>query len=43
MQIANMLFLDAPAGTGFSYATSEPYNSDSKTAQDTVKFLIEAS
>ncbi|XP_063940035.1 serine carboxypeptidase-like 2 [Daucus carota subsp. sativus] len=40
-KIANMLFLDAPAGTGFSYATSEPYNSDSKTAQDTVKFLIE--
>lgn len=40
-KIANMLFLDAPAGTGFSYATSEPYNSDTKTAHDTVKFLIE--
>ncbi|KAK1356946.1 hypothetical protein POM88_050202 [Heracleum sosnowskyi] len=42
-KVANMLYLDTPAGTGFSYATSELYNSDTKMARDTANFLIEAS
>ncbi|KAL0334949.1 UNVERIFIED_CONTAM: Serine carboxypeptidase-like 1 [Sesamum radiatum] len=40
-KIANIIFIDSPVGTGFSYAnTSQPYNnSDSKSAQYNYSFL----
>ncbi|KAK4401745.1 Serine carboxypeptidase-like 18 [Sesamum angolense] len=40
-KIANIIFIDSPAGTGFSYAnTSQAYNnSDSKSAQYNYSFL----
>ncbi|KAL6552545.1 hypothetical protein OROHE_007909 [Orobanche hederae] len=40
-KIANIVFIDSPAGTGFSYAnTSEDhYTSDTKSAKDNYKFL----
>ena len=39
-KIANMVFLEAPAGVGFSKTdTSIPYNDD-KTATDSMQFLI---
>ncbi|KAL0422542.1 UNVERIFIED_CONTAM: Serine carboxypeptidase-like 19, partial [Sesamum latifolium] len=39
--IANIIFIDSPAGTGFSYATtSQGYiNSDNKTAEYNYSFL----
>ncbi|KAL0356913.1 UNVERIFIED_CONTAM: Serine carboxypeptidase-like 18, partial [Sesamum calycinum] len=40
-KIANIIFIDSPVGTGFSYAnTSQPYNnSDTKSAQYNYSFL----
>ncbi|CAO2817846.1 unnamed protein product [Amaranthus hypochondriacus] len=41
--LANLLFLESPAGVGFSYSntTSDLYNcSDSRTAKDSYKFLV---
>ncbi|CAI5995227.1 unnamed protein product [Closterium sp. NIES-65] len=39
--VANVLFLDSPAGAGFSYslAASDLATGDNQTAQDTVQFL----
>uniref|UniRef100_A0A0D9ZWH6 Carboxypeptidase n=1 Tax=Oryza glumipatula TaxID=40148 RepID=A0A0D9ZWH6_9ORYZ len=42
-KVANILFLDSPAGVGFSYTntTSDLYNSgDKRTAHDSYKFLV---
>lgn len=42
-KVANILFLDAPAGVGFSYSnTTSDYLStgDKRTAQDSLKFLL---
>ncbi|KAF0927133.1 hypothetical protein E2562_030580 [Oryza meyeriana var. granulata] len=42
-KVANILFLDSPAGVGFSYTntTSDLYNSgDNRTAHDSYKFLV---
>lgn len=40
-QIANIIFLDAPVGTGFSYATTSDgyHSSDVKTVEDIYTFL----
>ncbi|ONK68957.1 uncharacterized protein A4U43_C05F17800 [Asparagus officinalis] len=41
-QVANMLFLEAPAGTGFSYSNNTNdvlSNGDERTAKDSLKFL----
>ncbi|KAF5737626.1 serine carboxypeptidase-like 45 [Tripterygium wilfordii] len=41
-RVANMLYLDAPAGAGFSYSTNESYYNylnDDMTAQDSLEFL----
>ncbi|CAI7740110.1 unnamed protein product [Closterium sp. NIES-54] len=40
-KLANVLFLDSPAGAGFSYslAASDLATGDNQTAQDTVQFL----
>ena len=43
MAVANMLFLESPAGVGFSYSnTTSDYNNtgDSSTATDAYNFLI---
>jgi len=42
-KVANMLFLDSPAGVGYSYSntTSDLYNAgDNKTAHDSYTFLV---
>ncbi|CAH9124310.1 unnamed protein product [Cuscuta epithymum] len=42
-RVANVLFLESPAGVGFSYSnTSSDYNTsgDKRTAQDAYKFII---
>ncbi|OWM79154.1 hypothetical protein CDL15_Pgr003325 [Punica granatum] len=40
-QIASIIFIDAPVGTGFSYSTSQSgyYSSDTKSARDIYTFL----
>lgn len=43
MAVANVLFLESPAGVGFSYSnTTSDYENvgDKRTAQDSYKFLI---
>ncbi|KAK9681534.1 hypothetical protein RND81_10G009000 [Saponaria officinalis] len=44
MDVANILFLDAPVGVGFSYSNTTSdllSNGDKRTAQDSLKFLLE--
>ncbi|KAL6494632.1 hypothetical protein OROGR_031432 [Orobanche gracilis] len=40
-KIANIIFIDSPAGTGFSYVNTsdDHYTSDTKSAKDNYKFL----
>ncbi|KAL9242219.1 hypothetical protein vseg_016240 [Gypsophila vaccaria] len=43
-KVANILFLDAPVGVGFSYSNTTAdltSNGDKRTAQDSLKFLLE--
>ncbi|XP_010526302.1 PREDICTED: serine carboxypeptidase-like 29 [Tarenaya hassleriana] len=42
-QVANVLFLDAPVGVGYSYSNTSSdllTNGDKRTAQDSLKFLL---
>jgi len=41
-QVANMIYLEAPAGVGYSYSntTSDYYTNDNKTAIDNYQFLL---
>jgi len=41
-QVANMIYLEAPAGVGFSYSntSSDYYTNDNKTAIDNYQFLL---
>ncbi|OIW18638.1 hypothetical protein TanjilG_13390 [Lupinus angustifolius] len=42
-QVANILFLDSPAGVGFSYSNTSSdiqNNGDKKTAEDSLEFLL---
>ncbi|VVB10910.1 unnamed protein product [Arabis nemorensis] len=42
-QVANILFLDAPVGVGYSYSNTSSdllSNGDKRTAQDSLKFLL---
>uniref|UniRef100_A0A7C9FLW6 Carboxypeptidase n=1 Tax=Opuntia streptacantha TaxID=393608 RepID=A0A7C9FLW6_OPUST len=42
-KVANVLFLDSPAGVGFSYSNTSSdlhTNGDKRTAQDNLKFLL---
>lgn len=45
MQIASIIFVDAPVGTGFSYSTTQSgyYSSDTQSAKDIYKFLRKVS
>ncbi|CAH8355686.1 unnamed protein product [Eruca vesicaria subsp. sativa] len=43
-QVANILFLDAPVGVGYSYSNTSSdllTNGDKRTAKDSLKFLLE--
>lgn len=41
-KVANMIYLEAPAGVGYSYSntTADYFTNDNKTAEDNYQFLI---
>lgn len=45
LQVASIIFLDSPVGTGFSYATTNEayYSSDTKLTKDAYTFLRKVS
>lgn len=44
-QLANIIFLDSPVGTGFSYATTQEgyHSSDTESSADVYEFLRKVS